>query len=376
MKKHTPNKVSSRSTRDIKHEVNNATTNSSAKSRRFSPKKLWWLLVIIPVSLLIAGGSLYAYYISRYSEDVYVDQSYVDSWEQLPSSTITPQPTTAPDAEQPPTPTGTPAEPPSLSDIDGKNDPIIRKDPIDPNIENLLIIGIDGTDAENEGHRSDTMLIVSINKSTKVLKLTSVMRDIWAYFPNRNSWDKINSSYAYGGPGQTVNIINESFSLDIQEYIVLDFTSFQELVDVLGGVSIEVTNEEASKIPDINSGGTYTLNGEQALAYSRLRKIDSDFVRVQRQRKVLLSIFASMRKEDPSTQLSIANSALEYLRSNIPASEITGRLLELALKIDSSVDQLTVPGSGMYKVHDEGIWYMSLNWDTQVDALQEFIYGE
>lgn len=349
---------------------------SSQITHHRSRKKLLWLFAVIPVLLLFTAASLYGYYISKYQKQVYVDQSFVDSWDQLPDAASTPTATIAPDDVQPPTPTGIAVEPPTLDDVEGLNDPIIKKTPIDPNIENLLIIGIDGTDVENEGHRSDTMLIVSIHKSTGTVKLASVMRDIWAYYPNKNAWNKINASYAWGGPGQTVNIINENFDLDIQEYVVLDFSGFEDIVDMLGGLDLSLTDKEASKILGINSAGTYHLNGEQALAYSRTRKIDSDFVRVQRQRNVLMAIFAYIRGENPANQYNIAVDSLEYMRSNISGADITGRLFELALKIDSNIDQMTVPGTGMYTVHSEGTWYMSLDWDEQIEALHLFLYGE
>jgi len=372
MKKHTTT-----TTPSGEHNSANIQTPdpSSKTTHHHSKKKLLWLIAVIPAILLITAGSLYGYYISKYQKEVYVDQSFVDSWDQLPNASSTPTATIAQDDVQPPTPTGVAVEPPTLDDVEGLNDPIIKKTPIDSNIENLLIIGIDGTDLENEGHRSDTMLIVSINKSTGTVKLASVMRDIWAYYPNQNAWNKINASYAWGGPGQTVNIINENFDLDIQEYVVLDFSGFESIVDMLGGLEIELTDKEASSILDKSSGGTFLLNGEQALAYSRTRKIDSDFVRVQRQRNLLMAIFKYIRGENPTKQYSIAVDSLEYMRSNISGADISGRLFELALKMDSNIDQLTVPGKGMYKVHNEGTWYMSLDWDEQVESLHTFLYG-
>jgi LCP family protein required for cell wall assembly len=208
------------------------------------------------------------------------------------------------------------------------------------------------------------------------VKLVSIMRDIWTYFPNTNSWNKINASYAFGGPGQTVNIINESFDLDIREYIVMDFSGYKDIIDLLGGVTVKLSAQEASYVPGISGAGTYTLSGEQALAYSRIRKIDSDFVRVQRQRNVLLALFSSMRDQDPVTQYNLAVDALEFMRSNIPGEDITGRLLDLAVQIDTAIDQTTIPESGMYKVHDGETWYMSLNWESQKASLHEYLYGD
>jgi len=351
-------------------------TNHTAN--KHTRRKFLWLLVI-PGLLIILAGSVYGYYVLRYNDKVSVDQRYVNSWHDLPGQTTIPGAipgeTVAQDASQAPTPTGVEEGPATLSDVDGKNDPIIKIDPIDPNIENILLIGIDGGDGLNIGHRSDTMLIASINKEKKTVKLTSLMRDIWAYFPNRDAWDKINASYAYGGPGQTVNIVNYNFDLDIQKYVVTDFEGFRSIVNIIGGAEIEVTDKEAPKITGLTSGGTYVLDGAQTLQYARIRKIDSDFARVQRQRTVLLSIFAGLRGETTVNQVRAANQSLEFMRSNIDATDITGRLFSLALQVDSSIEQRTIPESGMFKIHDSGTWYMSLNWEKQVASLHEFIYG-
>jgi LCP family protein required for cell wall assembly len=350
--------------------------------KRHKRRKLFWLIAVVPCLLIIIAGSVYAYGIIRYNTEVAVKQNYVNSWGELyPETTVSSAvlgAAVSPGTEATPTPAiaeETDPGPASLADVDGKNDPIIKIDPIDPNIENILLIGIDGGDGLNIGHRSDTMCIVSINKTTNTVKLISVMRDIWAYFPNKNTWTKINASYAYGGPGQTVNIVNYNFGLDIQKYVVTDFEGFRGIIDTIGGIPITVTDKEATQISGLSSGGTYTLNGEQALEYARTRHIDSDFARVLRQRTVLLSIFSTLRGSTRVNQLRVANDSLAFMRSNIDSGEITGSLFSLALKVDSSIDQRTIPESGMYTIHDSGTWYMEINWDKQKASLHTFIYG-
>ncbi len=349
--------------------------------KKHKRRRLLWLIAVIPCLLIIIAGSIYAYCVIRYNTQVAVKQNYVNSWSDIyPESTVTPavlSATTVPGATAAPTiAEETDPGPATLADVDGKNDPIIKIAPIDPNIENILLIGIDGGDGLNIGHRSDTMCIVSINKTTKTVKLISVMRDIWAYFPNKDSWTKINASYAYGGPGQTVNIVNYNFGLDIQKYVVTDFAGFRGIIDTIGGVPIKVTDKEASQISGLSSGGTYTLTGEQALTYARIRYIDSDFARVLRQRALLLSIFSTLRGSTRVNQLRVANDSLAFMRSNIDSNEITGSLFSLALQVDSSIDQCTLPESGMYKIHESGTWYMEVNWDKQKASLHTFIYGE
>ena len=334
------------------------------------------ILIIIPIVLILLAVSGFVYTIYRYSQ-VHVDQKYVNSWSDLTEKAPTGTEPTDPNVTPAPAtePTAIDDGPAQLSDVDTNNDPIILIDQKDPNIENILLIGIDGGDGLNIGHRSDSMIIVSINSDTKKVKLISLQRDIKAYYPNSGKYNKLNASYAFGGPGETVNIINYNFDLDIQKYVVVDFQGFRDIVNVIGGVTVDVKDKEVKYIPDLTEAGTYLLDGSQTLAYSRIRHSDDDFVRSQRQRDVLLSIFADLRGEDPLSQTSVANKSLAFMRSNISVTEITGSLFNLALKVDSKVDQYSVPQSGMYSVEELPVWYINMNWTKANKALHEYIWG-
>lgn len=347
-------------------------------TKRHKRVKYLWLIAVIPGILILFAGSIYGYYIYRYYNEIAVKQSYVDSWGDLFPDTTVPADSGAIVTADPETADTEAAEagPATLQDVDGKNDPIVKIAPIDANVENILLIGIDGGDGLNIGHRSDTMCIVSINKALNTVKLISVMRDIWAYFPDKDAWNKINAAYAFGGPGQTVNIVNYNFGLDIQKYVVTDFEGFRNIINTFGGVTIKVTDKEATQISGITSGGTYLLDGEQTLAYARIRNIDTDFARVLRQRTVLLSIFSTLRGQSRINQLRAANDSIAFMRSNIDTSEITGSLFNLALQVDSSIEQCTLPESGMYTIHDSGTWYMKVDWKDQIASLHDFIYGD
>jgi LCP family protein required for cell wall assembly len=327
--------------------------------RRKKNQALRVVLISLAV-ILVAIGGVYAYYISRYNSDVRVDQGFADGWDDISIDG---------------------SGPASLEDIEGNSDPIIRVKQKDKNIENILLLGVDGGDMNEAGHRSDSMMIVSVNKKDKTIKIASLMRDIWTYYPNRDSYNKLNAAYSFGGPGQTVNIINHNFDMDTQKYIVTDFDGLINLVDVLEGIKLEITDAEASEINNMTggetplSGGQATLSGSQALSYARIRKIDSDFSRVERQRKVIEAMLARMRSQTPQTQINTVNESMKYVRSNISGGELTGDMLNLVLSISSGIEQLTVPEEGMYTVNSGGTWYMELNWEQQVASLQEFIFG-
>lgn len=337
------------------------TPMGNGKSPRRKKKNQALRVVLISLAvILVAIGGVYAYYISRYNSDVRVDQGFADGWDDISIDG---------------------SGPASLEDIEGNSDPIIRVKQKDKNIENILLLGVDGGDMNEAGHRSDSMMIVSVNKKDKTIKIASLMRDIWTYYPNRDSYNKLNAAYSFGGPGQTVNIINHNFDMDIQKYIVTDFDGLINLVDVLEGIKLEITDAEASEINNMTggenplSGGQATLSGSQALSYARIRKIDSDFSRVERQRKVIEAMLARMRSQTPQTQINTVNESMKYVRSNISGGELTGDMLNLVLSISSGIEQLTVPEEGMYTVNSGGTWYMELNWEQQVASLQDFIFG-
>jgi LCP family protein required for cell wall assembly len=332
----------------------------NGKSPRRKKNQALRVVLISLAVILIAVGGVYAYYINRYNSDVRVDQDFADGWDDISIDG---------------------SGPASLEDIEGNSDPIIRVKQKDKNIENILLLGIDGGDMNEAGHRSDSMMIVSVNKKEKTIKIASLMRDIWTYYPNRDSYNKLNAAYSFGGPGQTVNIVNHNFDMDIQKYIVTDFDGLINLVDVLEGIKLEITDAEAKEINNMTggenplSGGQATLSGSQALSYARIRKIDSDFSRVERQRKVIEAMLGRMRSQTPQNQINTVNESMKYVRSNISGGELTGDMLNLVLSISSGIEQLTVPEEGMYTVNSGGTWYMELNWEQQVASLHKFIFG-
>ncbi|NLW11705.1 MAG: LCP family protein, partial [Clostridiaceae bacterium] len=221
--------------------------------------------------LIIGIASVYGYYLHRYNQEVKMNQGYADSWEELSGNTTPAKDDSLgePSAPKPDTGSGAISDQDKdeniLDQYEDINNHLIRKTPIDKNVENILLIGVDAGDIEQGDHNSDTMILVSFNKKTKTVRAVSLMRDIWAYYPNRGGYDKLNAAFSYGGPGQTVNIINENFNLDIQKYIVTDFDGLSNLVDIMGGIELSITNAESRYINGLSGGATYNLTGAQAL---------------------------------------------------------------------------------------------------------------
>ncbi|NLC87470.1 MAG: LCP family protein [Clostridiaceae bacterium] len=202
---------------------------------------------------------------------------------------------------------------------------------------NIALLGLDARTDTFDGTRSDCIMIVSINQATKDVKLASVYRDTYLELTNR-SLDKITHAYAYGGAKLTLSSLNTNLDLNITEYVTINFDTVKTVVDAVGGVKITVTDAEAKSIPDISSAGTYNLNGSQALAYGRIRKIDTDYKRTERMRDVLTAVFNKVKGLNISELNNLVDTVLPHVRTNIQSSEILALLPQVAsYKIDTSI---------------------------------------
>src|SRR5699024_9711213 len=137
---------------------------------------------------------------------------------------------------------------------------------------NIALFGLD-KGQDGEGSRSDSIMIASVDKHHKKIKLTSIMRDTYVEIEDRGM-DKIGHAYAFGGPELAMKTINQNFNMNIRDFVSIDFSGFQKIIDAIGGVEIDVKPNEVSHVK-IDGSGLQTLSGEQALAYSRLIKTDN-----------------------------------------------------------------------------------------------------
>ena len=186
---------------------------------------------------------------------------------------------------------------------------------------NIAIFGIDTRDNTYEDSRSDCIVIASINHDKKEIKLVSVYRDTYLNIPGRGL-DKVNHAYSYGGPALSMSTLNTNLDLDITEFATVNFTATKDIINAIGGVEIEVTDAEAKSIPRITKGGKYLLDGEQALAYGRIRKIDSDYKRTERMRTVVMAVFEKAKTMSITELNKLANQLLPEIYTNISATEI------------------------------------------------------
>jgi len=258
----------------------------------------------------------------------------------------------------------------------------------DKNVENILVFGVDSRGTDDVQCRADAVMIVSLDNKTKSVKLISLMRDCGVTIEGRTDRDKLTHSYAYGGVGLLINTINENFGLDVQRFVMLDFSSSSELIDLVGGIDIDVQanevkyanqsiNEEnmllGTTVPLLTSAGIQTLNGVQAIAWSRIRHADSDFVRTSRQRTVASALMKKVADQNKLTQLAMLEDSAGIFETNMTQSDLF-RLGTVAINLIGNMVEYRIPDDGLYTIQ-ENPWMMLINWEEQIPRLHEYIWG-
>ncbi|MDO4620627.1 MAG: LCP family protein [Lachnospiraceae bacterium] len=235
---------------------------------------------------------------------------------------------------------------------------------------NLLLIGIDRRDKSWNGN-SDSMILVSINKSSKTIHMMSFMRDLYAYIEGHGV-RKLNAACAYGGPTLLVDTIESNYKVDIDNYACVDFMDLANIIDILGGVDLEVSAEEASLangyIDDMAASngidstghhfgydtGTYHADGLMAVAYSRIRYVgNSDYERTERQRKVLTGLMSSVKSKSVTELNDLIRDVLPYVTHNIDTGTMLSLTTQAPTYLTYSLEQSRVPFDGMYTTQGE-----------------------
>ncbi len=241
---------------------------------------------------------------------------------------------------------------------------------------NVLLIGCDKSDEDSQ--RSDSMILVTIDKVHQKIKFTSFMRDLWVSIPGYDD-GRLNAAYSYGGAELLMKTINQNFSIDINDYIMVDFEMFEKLIDGLGGVSVDITEDEADFINETSHAkvhsGVNTLNGDYALIYCRIRYLDSDFNRTQRQRKVMNSILKKTVSQNPLTTLSVMSNILPLVTTDISPLSLTFRMFDAIGYLDYGNEQFRLPTDDGYTnemIFGQDVLVPDIEENTK--ALHSFIY--
>lgn len=234
---------------------------------------------------------------------------------------------------------------------------------------NIAIFGVDSREDDyGVGNRSDCIIIASINNDTGEIKLISVYRDTYVKIDGYGL-DKITHAYSYGEAPLAIKTLNTNFDLNIEEFVTVNFNSVAEAVDALGGVQLDITADEVKyinsyidgtskntgkKSQHITEAGTYTVDGVQAVAYSRIRYTEGgDYKRTERMRTVIEAMFSKLKTKSISEIMAIADAILPQVYSNIDMADI--------LKFIPNITKYKVSKSIGWPYNIEGItldrWY-------------------
>lgn len=254
---------------------------------------------------------------------------------------------------------------------------------------NIAIFGVDSSsDDYGVGNRSDCIIIASINNETGDIKLISVYRDTYVNIDG-HGLDKITHAYSYGEAPLAIKTLNQNLDLNIEEFVTVNFDSVAEAVDALEGVEIKIDENEVKYINDyinststitgkksshINKAGTYTLDGVQAVAYSRIRYTEGgDYKRTERMRTVMEAMLTKLKTRTVSQINSFADTILPRVYTNIKQSDILGMVPSISkYKVTQSIGW---PYNTKGKTMDR--WYgIPVTLETNVTQLHQEAFGE
>ncbi|WP_288478241.1 LCP family protein [uncultured Clostridium sp.] len=261
-----------------------------------------------------------------------------------------------------------------------KEDLGIVKEESGKDITNIVLFGVDVP--KGQTGRSDSIMILSLDKAHKKIKLTSIMRDSYVNIPGRGM-DKINHAYAFGGPQLAIKTLNTNFGLNIENFLTVNFTSLPLIIDKIGGVDINLTNGDlkylnqhlGNKSTPVNGTGIHTLDGEQAMAYCRIRYDGGDQRRTERHRTVLEAVLKKIKEVPASKIPGIITDLLPYVETNYSSTEILGLGTSNMSLLNTDMVQYRLPEDGKYQGKNiKGVYYTVFDIKETKNDLKKFIY--
>lgn len=253
-------------------------------------------------------------------------------------------------------------------------------------ITNILLLGID-----KEEDASDSIIVVSIDDKNNKLKLSSIMRDSYIDF-GEGKVNKINYAYHYGGAILSIKVINENYDLDIRDYVKVDFEQLANIVDAVGGIDIDIKEEEIRYVnltdqytkylrkkydsKPITKAGINRLNGAQALAYSRIRRVGNyDYERTERQRRVLSAIFVRVKQMPVNKYDELLDTISTSLETSLDKFTILSLMQKVVSYGGNGIENTRVPYDDLKQdEYIKGIYYLKWDKEKNVERLHKFIY--
>lgn len=263
----------------------------------------------------------------------------------------------------------------------------------DKRVKNILLIGTDARDPNVES-RSDSIIVVSICPKQRKIYLTSILRDSYVDIPGYGR-NRINHAFQMGGPRLLVQTIEQNFAIRIDNYAKVDFYSFIDIIDAIGGVDIEVTGEEVhyvdAYLSEINQlmgieaqdsfiyeAGKYTFNGRQALAFSRIRYIGTDFGRTARQRVVLEAAVQKIKSSGPKALINAGGTVLEKLTTDITDLDMTLLVFRSIILRNYEIVSNRIPYDGTWwnDLTPEGQEVLGMDFEQIRQQFRNTIYAD
>lgn len=260
----------------------------------------------------------------------------------------------------------------------------------DKKIVNIALFGIDSRTNSNKG-LSDAIMVATIDRNKGTIKLTSIARDTMVAIDDHGKTNKINAAYSYGGAELAIKTLNQSFGLDIQDYVTVNFSQLSKVIDTAGGVTVTIAEDEKNmangimdeltpKSAKIKKSGTVLLTGDQAVAFCRIRYIGTDTARMQRQRTVLLALLDKTKNLNAidlantiHTFMPLVETSLSYDKILDYSTILTNKnlqLVEMAFP-NSKTDYAKKPNDTI-----NGTWYFIYDLDVAKVQLHNFIYND
>lgn len=263
---------------------------------------------------------------------------------------------------------------------------IVKKD--NTKVKNIALFGIDAV--EGELGRSDSIMIISMDDKHKNVKISSLVRDSYVDIEGHGE-DKLNHAYAFGGPELAIKTINQNFQLNVDDFVAVNFSTLPKIIDMVGGVEVEVYEDEVNNINDyiqdnnyrnntnssgIDGAGVQTLNGTQALAYCRIRYTEGgDIRRTERQRTVISSLMKKASELSVTEYPKLLNELLPMVETSLSNSEIVKLASKGLGMINNEIGQKVFPSEELSKSEIiDKIYYLTFDKDETAKELHEYIY--
>lgn len=349
---------------EARENARNQLTRGSGKNKKPKKKKkskiVVALRVILIVAIVLVGAGAFVLSRSKPEEDTPIDftvslepESSIEGTSEYPTLNVSNDP---------------------IDDLDGLNVNVFK----DSDYVHYLLIGIDSRQANYTG-RGDALMIFSMNETTKRLVLTSIPRDSYVYIEGKG-YDKITHAYAYGKAKLMADTIERNFDIDIRHYFTINFKGVEAIVDELGGLEMELTEAESEHMESFfhvfgTQAGMNTLTGEQALTYCRIRYIDTDFARTNRQYKVLSKIYEKVKDMSASQYPKLISSMYPYFYTDCTVAEcinIGSTIMNMGL---NSIENYLLFGEGESEGRRiDGTYYqVILDLEASIKKWREFL---